>query len=96
MDIQRGIDSRPRRRRWGNGDCAALAPAADHLFHGVALLGIDSAQTPIGDRIETWHRIAGDLRPRHAEAREIGLDDLDAALTSILAGENRGKRMVRV
>jgi len=66
------------------------------ILRGVALLGIDSAQTPIGDRIETWHRIAGDLRPKHAEAREIGLDDLEASLTSILAGENRGRTIVRL
>jgi acrylyl-CoA reductase (NADPH) len=66
------------------------------ILRGVALLGIDSAQTPIGDRIETWHRIAGDLRPKHADAREIGLDELDAALTSILAGESRGRTIVRL
>ncbi len=66
------------------------------ILRGVALLGIDSAQTPIGDRIETWHRIAGDLRPRHADAREIGLDELDGALTAILAGESRGRTLVRL
>lgn len=66
------------------------------ILRGVALLGIDSAQTPIGDRIETWARIAGDLRPRHLQAREIGLDDLDAALTAIVRGENRGRTVVRV
>ena len=66
------------------------------ILRGVALLGIDSAQTPIGDRIETWARIAGDLRPRHLDAREIGLDDLEGALDAILRGENRGRTIVRV
>jgi acrylyl-CoA reductase (NADPH) len=66
------------------------------ILRAVALLGIDSAQTPIGDRIETWARIAGDLRPRHLDAREVGLDDLDGALTSILRGENRGRTIVRI
>jgi acrylyl-CoA reductase (NADPH) len=66
------------------------------ILRGVALLGIDSAQTPIGDRIETWMRIAGDLRPRHLDVREIGLDDLEDALSAILRGENQGRTVVRV
>jgi acrylyl-CoA reductase (NADPH) len=66
------------------------------ILRGVALLGIDSAQTPIGDRIETWMRIAGDLRPRHLDAREITLDELEAALDTILAGNSTGRTIVRV
>src|SRR6185437_3896387 len=66
------------------------------ILRGVALLGIDSAQTPIGDRIETWARIAGDLRPKHSDAREIGLDGLEDALTAILRGESRGRTIVRL
>jgi acrylyl-CoA reductase (NADPH) len=67
------------------------------ILRGVALLGIDSVQTPIGDRIETWHRLAGDLRPPHAgAAREIGLEDLEAALSAILRGELQGRTVVRV
>jgi acrylyl-CoA reductase (NADPH) len=66
------------------------------ILRAVALLGIDSAQTPIGDRIETWMRIAGDLRPKHLDAREIALDDLEGALDAILRGENQGRTVVRV
>ena len=67
------------------------------ILRGVALLGIDSAQTPIGERIETWRRIAGDLRPPHAEAaREIALDELDGALSALLRGEARGRTIVRL
>jgi acrylyl-CoA reductase (NADPH) len=82
----------------GNTGGIALEDATvlPFILRAVALLGIDSAQTPIGDRIETWARIAGDLRPRHLDAREIGLDDLDGALTSILRGENRGRTIVRL
>jgi acrylyl-CoA reductase (NADPH) len=82
----------------GNTGGIALEDATvlPFILRGVALLGIDSAQTPIGDRIETWARIAGDLRPKRANAREIGLDGLDAALTEILRGENRGRTIVRV
>jgi acrylyl-CoA reductase (NADPH) len=66
------------------------------ILRGAALLGIDSAQTPIGDRIETWMRIAGDLRPRHLDAREIGLDELEDALSAILRGESQGRTIVRI
>jgi acrylyl-CoA reductase (NADPH) len=66
------------------------------ILRGVALLGIDSAQTPIGDRIETWMRIAGDLRPQRFDAREIGLDELDDALSAILRAENQGRTIVRI
>src|SRR5262249_21236772 len=82
----------------GNTGGIALQDATvlPFILRGIALLGIDSAQTPIGDRIETWARIAGDLRPQHLDAHEIGLDDLDAALTAIVRGENRGRTIVRV
>jgi acrylyl-CoA reductase (NADPH) len=82
----------------GNTGGIALEDATvlPFILRAVALLGIDSAQTPIGDRIETWARIAGDLRPTHADAREIGLDGLDDALTAILRGESRGRTVVRV
>ena len=82
----------------GNTGGIALegATVLPFILRGVALLGIDSVQTPIGDRIETWRRLAGDLRPKHLDAREIGLDDLDAALTAILRGESRGRTIVKL
>jgi acrylyl-CoA reductase (NADPH) len=84
----------------GNAGGVALegATVLPFILRGVALLGIDSAQTPIGDRIETWHRIAGDLRPPHAAsgAREIGLDELDGALSALLRGEAQGRTIVRL
>jgi acrylyl-CoA reductase (NADPH) len=79
------------------GGIALETTVLPFILRGVALLGIDSAQTPIGDRIETWMRIAGDLRPRHlGDVREITLDELDDALTAILAGKNTGRTIVRV
>ena len=47
------------------------------ILRGVSLLGVDSVQTPIAERKETWKRLAGDLRPPHLEdsiVREVGLD----------------------
>jgi acrylyl-CoA reductase (NADPH) len=69
------------------------------ILRGVALLGIDSVQTPIEARRETWARLAGDLKPPHLQdtiAREVGLDELEGALDAILRGELQGRTVVRV
>jgi acrylyl-CoA reductase (NADPH) len=67
------------------------------ILRGVSLLGIDSVQTPIEVRRETWRRLADDLRPRHVDdANEISLDDLDATLDAILRGELQGRTVVKL
>jgi acrylyl-CoA reductase (NADPH) len=69
------------------------------ILRGVALLGVDSVQTPIEDRRETWARLADDLRPPHLAdtiAREISLDELEGALDGILRGELQGRTIVKV
>ena len=69
------------------------------ILRGVSLLGVDSVQTPIKERQETWKRLATDLRPPHLEdalAVETDLDGLEDALTRILAGESSGRTIVRL
>ncbi len=67
------------------------------ILRGVSLLGIDSVQTPIEARRETWRRLADDLRPRHLDdANEISLDELDSTLDAILKGELQGRTVVRI
>jgi acrylyl-CoA reductase (NADPH) len=69
------------------------------ILRAVSLLGIDSVQTPIADRRETWARLADDLRPPplgESIAREIGLDEVEGALDAILRGELQGRTVVRV
>jgi acrylyl-CoA reductase (NADPH) len=69
------------------------------ILRGVSLLGVDSVQTPIRERKETWRRLATDLRPPHLEdalAHEIDLDGLEGALTRILAGEASGRTIVKL
>jgi len=69
------------------------------ILRGVSLLGVDSVQTPIKERTETWKRLATDLRPPHLEdalAVETDLDGLEDALTRILAGELSGRTIVRL
>jgi acrylyl-CoA reductase (NADPH) len=68
------------------------------ILRGVALLGMDSVNVPIGRRRELWDRLATDLRPRElgVHCTEVTLDTLDGALDAILAGEARGRWVVRV
>jgi acrylyl-CoA reductase (NADPH) len=69
------------------------------ILRGVALYGIDSVQTPLEERAETWRRLADDLRPPaldDALVSEVGLDELEATLDSILRGEVRGRTVVRL
>jgi len=69
------------------------------ILRGVSLLGVDSVQTPIEARRETWARLATDLRPPHLDdaiTREIGLDELDEALSAVLRGELQGRTVVKV
>jgi acrylyl-CoA reductase (NADPH) len=69
------------------------------ILRGVSLLGVDSVQTPIAERKETWKRLADDLRPPHLDemiAHEITLDGIEDALTAILRGELSGRTIVKV
>jgi acrylyl-CoA reductase (NADPH) len=69
------------------------------ILRGVALLGVDSAHTPIERRRRVWERLAGDLRPRGLDesiTREVPLDELDALLDGVLAGKGQGRTVVRI
>ncbi|MFW2335062.1 acryloyl-CoA reductase, partial [Ilumatobacter sp.] len=68
------------------------------ILRGVNLLGIDSVMLPMERRRAVWGRIATDLKPsRLADiGHDVTLDELDAVLTGILAGEARGRSVVRV
>jgi acrylyl-CoA reductase (NADPH) len=69
------------------------------ILRGVSLLGVDSVQTPIEQRRETWRRLAGDLRPPHLDdaiAREVSLEDLGGVLDAILRGDVQGRTVVRL
>jgi acrylyl-CoA reductase (NADPH) len=68
------------------------------ILRGVALLGMDSANMAIEQRRELWRRIATDLRPPGIERgiTEVDLTTLEPALDAIVAGEARGRWLVRV
>lgn len=66
------------------------------ILRGVTLAGIDSVQTPLAHRRDVWQRIGADLRPKSLDTigHAIGLDGLDAVLTSILSGGVTGRYVV--
>ncbi|MGE5118336.1 MAG: MDR family oxidoreductase [Betaproteobacteria bacterium] len=73
------------------------ASVAPFILRGVALLGVDSVMAPMARRVEAWTRLARDLDPALLEAMttEIGLDAVIDAARRLLAGQVRGRIVVR-
>ncbi|MEA2829702.1 MAG: acrylyl-CoA reductase [Bradyrhizobium sp.] len=71
---------------------------APFILRGVCLLGIDSVMCPIELRKVAWSRLASDLDPgKLAEiTHEIGLDGVIGAGAKILAGQVRGRIVVKI
>ena len=71
---------------------------APFILRGVCLLGIDSVMCPIETRKIAWSRLARDLdRAKLAEiTHEIGLDQVVDAGSKILAGQVRGRIVVKI
>ena len=71
---------------------------APFILRGVCLLGIDSVMCPIEQRKTAWARLASDLdRAKLAEiTHEIGLDQVIDAGPKILAGQVRGRIVVKI
>ena len=71
---------------------------APFILRGVCLLGIDSVMCPIELRKIAWARLASDLDPgKLAEiTHEIGLDGVIDAGAKILAGQVRGRIVVKI
>jgi NADPH2:quinone reductase len=68
------------------------------ILRGVKLLGIESSMCPRNRRLETWRRVATDLKPAHLEtmAKVIPLDDLPMAFDTLLKGQARGRFIVNL
>jgi acrylyl-CoA reductase (NADPH) len=83
----------------GNASGPALRTTVfPFILRGAAILGIDSAYLPIAKRRRIWERLATDLRPRGLGDRvtEVTLDTLEPALDAIVAGQARGRWVVRI
>jgi acrylyl-CoA reductase (NADPH) len=71
---------------------------APFILRGVSLVGIDSVMCPLPLRQEAWRRLETDLDRGKIEsmASEIGLADVIDAGPRILAGEVRGRIVVKI
>lgn len=71
---------------------------APFILRGVCLLGIDSVMCPIEPRKAAWQRLASDLdRTKLSEiTREIVLDQVPEWGAKILAGQVRGRVVVKI
>jgi acrylyl-CoA reductase (NADPH) len=71
---------------------------APFILRGVCLLGIDSVMCPIEQRKLAWSRLASDLdRAKLAEiTHEIGINGVIDAGAKILAGQVRGRIVVKI
>jgi acrylyl-CoA reductase (NADPH) len=71
---------------------------APFILRGVCLLGIESVMCPLELRKQAWGRLARDLdHGKLAEiTQEISLDQVIAAGAKVLAGEVRGRIVVKI
>ncbi|MDF0516149.1 oxidoreductase [Bradyrhizobium yuanmingense] len=71
---------------------------APFILRGVCLLGIDSVMCPIEPRKAAWQRLASDLdRTKLTEiTEEISLDEVQGWGAKILAGQVRGRVVVKI
>jgi acrylyl-CoA reductase (NADPH) len=71
---------------------------APFILRGVSLIGIDSVMCPLALRQQAWHRLETDLDRGKIAAMtsEIGLADVVAAGVRIVAGEVRGRIVVKI
>jgi acrylyl-CoA reductase (NADPH) len=74
------------------------ASVAPFILRGVSLIGIDSVQCPQPRRREAWKRLATDLDRNKLAAMttEIALEGVIEVAPKILAGQVRGRTVVKV
>ncbi|SRX96259.1 dehydrogenase [Rhodococcus jostii RHA1] [Mycobacterium shimoidei] len=80
------------------GGAALHTTVMPFILRGVALLGMDSVQMPIGPRRKLWARLDDSLRPRHlAEmTTEVDVKDVIDVIDQVRAGAFSGRAVVRV
>lgn len=68
------------------------------ILRAVSLVGIESAECPMGRRQRIWQRLAGDWRLQDLErfAAEISLEQLSETIDAMLAGRHSGRTVVNL
>lgn len=93
-------------RPHGNVACCGLAGGVEiettvmpFILRGIALLGVNSATSPMPLRQRLWSRLAGDMRPRHLDeivTATVALDEVPRIAETMLAGKIQGRYVVAV
>ncbi|MGH3958375.1 acryloyl-CoA reductase [Mycobacterium sp.] len=80
------------------GGAALHTTVLPFILRGVALLGMDSVQMPIGRRRELWGRLGDSLRPPHLDTitTDVDVKDVVEVLDQVRAGAFSGRAVVRV
>jgi acrylyl-CoA reductase (NADPH) len=80
------------------GGAALNTTVMPFILRGVALLGIDSVNMPIGPRRELWQKLGSSLRPQHLSdiSNDVDIKDVAGVLDEVRAGRYSGRAVVRV
>ena len=92
---------------WGNIACIGLAQSPvlnttvmPLILRGVSLLGIHSVEVPRPWKLAVWEKLAGEWKPSEIERlivrAVVGLEEVPQACEDLLAGEGRGRYIVRI
>ena len=67
------------------------------ILRGNALLGIDSVEIPLEDKIHVWKHFSTDWSLNKLEeiTKVVSLESLEVEIKSILAGEQTGRVIVK-
>lgn len=68
------------------------------ILRGVALLGIDSVQMPIGPRRNLWEQLGGVLKPQHLSdvVQDVPVKSVIGVLDEVRAGKFSGRAVVDI
>jgi putative YhdH/YhfP family quinone oxidoreductase len=68
------------------------------ILRGVTLVGIDSQNCPMEQRLKVWERLAGSWKLENLESlsHEVDLEGLDDQIDLILKGAQRGRVVVNL
>lgn len=68
------------------------------ILRGIRLIGIDSVQASMAARLRVWGLLASEYKPEGLASisTEIALEQIPAALSAILAGQSRGRVVVKL
>ena len=92
-------------RYGGTATCAGLVGSPQlntsvfpFILRAVSLVGIDSAECPMGSRQAVWNKLADAWKPECLETltTEITLDQVEEKLAALLQGKARGHYVVRL